>query len=172
MILLDKDLHRKTIVYRELDGSMCNPNEVLRALQVMGESKLNNEGNGVEVILKTPKNVCIRLLSPLKIPKSKNDGLLFLKKLCLSSEVKQKGHIVGKRIRVDEFNRMKDTASVILRGGGCVPWEKQNSFKDETVLIKYNEMASVNDKSKTFHVGGSSQKLDRVIDRFMCIINF
>ena len=82
VILLDKDLHRKTIVYRELDGSMCNPNEVLRALQVMGESKLNNEGNGVEVILKTPKNVCIRLLSPLKIPKSKNDGLLFLKKLC------------------------------------------------------------------------------------------
>ena len=122
--------------------------------------------------MKTRKNGCIRLLAPLDWPKQNGDGLSLLRKVCLEPEVKRKGCVIGRKIPVSEFDKLAGNAECRLVSGGQVSWEHRDSVKQMDIFIKHKSAESQVTRNTQFYVGDSSLKLDRILDRFMCIIGY
>ena len=131
---------------------------------------MNLRGGGIEVLLQTPNNGCVKILSPIDWPIAQNEGLRLLKDLCVKQEVKKKGEVIGRKISVVDFQMLREEISCLLKAGGKFKIDSGKEYNTANVLVTFRGDTCNEFSDKVCHLGGNSIKLDRVIERFLCLI--
>ena len=137
----------------------------------MSQSKRNTQGGGIEVILNTPNNGCIKILAPIDWPGSQTEGLRLLRELCLKQEVKKNNRVVGRKITKNNFESLKGDINCVLKSGGDVCWSEGKGLYNKNILVSCTQTDML-DNYTACYLGGNSTKVDRMIERFLCIMGF
>ena len=140
------------------------------SFQALSESEMNLQGGGIEVILQTPNNGCVKILSPIDWPITQNGGMRLLKDLCVKQEVKKKGKVIGRKISKVDFQMVREETTCFLKVGGKINLDDGENYNNANVLVTFRKDSCKDFNDKVCYLGGNSSKLDRVVERFLCIM--